>query len=61
MMSLDVEAPDQVAAVLRAAAEAYRESASVVSAAWQDHGAGAPWTTIADELERAAERIERRL
>ena len=60
-MNLDVEAPDQVAAVLRAAAEAYRESAAELTAAWQDHRAGQPWSMIAAELDRAAERIDRRL
>ena len=57
-MDLDVEAPDQVAAVLRNAAQAYYESASELEAAWQDRGAGRPWEIIAKILERAAAQIE---
>ena len=60
-LSLDVESPDQVAAVLRAAAQAYYESRGELQAAWQDQQAGRDWSIIARELERAADRIDRKL
>ena len=44
--------------VLRAAAEAYYESASELESAWQDRGAGRPWEIIARILEKAADKIE---
>ena len=57
-LSLDVESPDQVATVLRAAAQAYYESQGELQAAWQDQQAGHDWSIIARELERAADRID---
>ncbi len=44
---------------LRARAAEYRESAAELESAWQDPNAGAPWLAIANELEKACERIER--
>ena len=58
-MDLDVASPDKVAAVLRAAADAYYESASELESAWQDPGAGKPWEKLARILESAANRAEK--
>ena len=60
-LDLDVDAPDEVPKVLRAAAESYYESASELEAAWQDPGAGRPWTVIAKILERCADQIEEKI
>jgi hypothetical protein len=60
-LDLDCAAPDQVARVLRNAADKYRESAVELQAAWQDKGPALVWSGIARELERAAERIEAKL
>lgn len=58
-IDLDVEAPDQVANVLRQAAQEYYESAGELEAAWQDKYAGKPWTAIAKILEAAADKIDK--
>ncbi len=60
-LDLDVDAPDNVSQVLRDAAEAYYESASELESAWQDKGAGRPWTVIAKILERAADQIDKKI
>ena len=60
-LDLDVDSPDEVPKVLRAAAEAYQESASELVSAWQDREAGRPWITIARVLEDAARKIEERI
>ena len=57
-LDLDVDAPDQVAPVLRRAAEAYEESATELNSAWQDKSAGWPWHVIATVLKVAAKKIE---
>jgi len=57
-LDLDVDAPDQVVPVLRAAAEVYQESSSELQSAWQDKSAGRPWRVIARILEQAADKIE---
>lgn len=57
--SLDVDAPDKVAPVLRAAARAYYDSASELESAWQERQAGAPWLRIALILERAAKDVDK--
>jgi len=56
---LDVNAPDKVAIVLRAAAQAYAESAAEIEVTWQSKGAGRPWIKIAAVLEKAADRIDK--
>lgn len=56
-LSLDVDAPNKVAPVLERAADAYRESASELSSAWNDKGAGRPWDRIASVMDRAANSI----
>jgi hypothetical protein len=58
-MNLDVDAPNQVAGVLAAAATAYQESAVELSAAWQDRHIPMIWRAIASELDLAAWKIER--
>jgi hypothetical protein len=60
-MNLDVDFPDKVSAVLRNAANAYRDSQSALNAAWQDDGAGKPWQWIATILDRAATSIDAKL
>ena len=60
-MDLDVDSPEEVADVLDEAAQAYREGAAELEAAWQDKGAGRPWDIIARELEGCAERIRKKL
>lgn len=57
----DPTAPDGVPDVLRAAANKMREQSAELNSAWQEGGAGRPWDMIADELERAATRITKRL
>jgi hypothetical protein len=59
---LDLEncsAPDDVAPVLRRAAEKYRESRLELQSAWQDKNAGRGWEIIARELEKLATKLER--
>ncbi len=62
---LDVATPEEVPAILEAVANHYRESASELSTAWQDHKAGKVWADFAAILDRAAEScrkaISRRL
>lgn len=58
-LDLDVDAPDQVADVLRAAAQEYFEAEEELSSAWQDPQAGKVWTKIARILERAANQVDR--
>jgi hypothetical protein len=57
-LSLDVDSPEQVANVLRHAAQEFRESASELESAWQDRGAGRPWDKIAKILDRAADKCD---
>lgn len=57
----DPSAPDGVPDVLRFAATKMREEVSELESSWQDKGAGSSWLMIADELERAATRITRKL
>ena len=53
--------PEGVPDVLRYAAEKMYEQAAELRSAWQSGTAGDPWTMIAVELERAADRIKRKL
>lgn len=55
------DAPDAIPGVLRRAAEKMREQASELAVAHQDRHAGKPWTVIAEELDRAAARIEAKI
>lgn len=56
---LDVDAPEQVSAVLRKAAEAYRYSQGELQSAWQDKNAGKAWAKIARELEKLAAKLDK--
>ena len=56
-LNLDVDAPDKVASVLTAAANAYQASAVELSAVWQDRQIPMIWAEIAGELEFAAWKI----
>jgi hypothetical protein len=58
-MSLDVDAPEHVSAVLNRAATAYYESAGILESAWQDPNAGKVWEKIALILEKAATQIDK--
>jgi hypothetical protein len=58
-MSLDVDVPEHVSAVLNRAAQAYYESAGELSSAWQDPNAGKVWEKIAVILEKAANQIDK--
>jgi hypothetical protein len=58
-LNLDVDAPDQVAGVLTAAANAYQASAAVLSAIWQDRHIPMIWAEIAGELDITAWKIAR--
>lgn len=60
-LTLDVAAPDQVAPVLRRAADKFSESAAELEAAWQDKNAGKPWHKIARILEQTADKIDKAL
>lgn len=53
-LSLDVDAPEKVPAVLQAAADSFFESSSELSAAWQDDKAGKIWEDFAKIMDRAA-------
>ena len=58
-LNLDVDAPDKVAGVLSAAANAYHASAVELTAAWQDRHIPMIWAAIAGELDLAAWKIEK--
>ena len=56
-LNLDVDAPDKVADVLTAAANAYQASAVELSAIWHDQHISMIWAAIAGELDLAAWKI----
>lgn len=58
-LNLDVSHPDQVARILRAAAQDFYEDGAELTSAWQDHKAGEPWYKIAGILDRAADQCEK--
>jgi hypothetical protein len=58
MFDLDVDAPNKVPGVLRAAAQAYWEAQAELPIVWQDEGAGRVWGRYAHILKQAAERCE---
>jgi len=60
-LSLDVSSPDDVLEVLGVAADEFRYTASVLEESWQERTGAKPWDIMADELDRAADRIEKRL
>ena len=53
-LDLDVDGPEEVARVLRAAAEQFYASEGELQAAWQDKAAGRVWRALAAALERCA-------
>ena len=55
-LDLDVDAPDKVAGILRAAAEAYTASGLELASAWQDDRT--VWNRISGILDIAARNIE---
>jgi phosphoglycolate phosphatase-like HAD superfamily hydrolase len=61
VFDLDVDSPEKIVRVLQRASDAFHDSASELSASWQDKGAGRPWTVVAEELERASVKITQRL
>jgi len=58
-LDLDVDAPEKVPNVLRAAAEQFYEAEGELSAAWGDPQAGKIWTDFARILERAADSMDK--
>lgn len=58
-LDLDVDTPEKVAPVLRAAAQAYYEAAGELESAWQSRSAGAPWNKLGRILERAADQCDK--
>jgi uncharacterized protein (DUF2384 family) len=58
-LNLGVDAPDKVAGVLSAAANAYQASAVELSATWQDRRVPMIWAAFAGELDLAAWKIEK--
>lgn len=57
---IGANSPEELIANLRKAAQAFYESHGELSGAWQDKQAGAIWSFAARELERAADRIEKK-
>lgn len=55
----DCAAPEDVEQMLRRVVDMFNESATELSAAWQDHNAGKCWADYARILERAAASCER--
>ena len=53
----DAQAPEDVAKILRNAADKYREDASMLNGSWGDDGAGKPWLEIARKLEALANKL----
>jgi len=58
-LDLDVADPEEVADILREAAQSYGEAESELSSAWQDPSAGKVWIKIAKILEAAADKIDK--
>ena len=56
---INVSSPDELATVLRQAAQDYRESQIELAAAWGDLEAGRVWDKFADILEMAADKCDR--
>ena len=56
---INVATPDQLAKVLRDAAQDYRESQIELAAAWGDLEAGRVWDKFADILDAAADKCDK--
>jgi len=57
-LDLNVDTPEKVATILRAAADQYRESTIELQSAWQDKNAGRVWSRIATRIERCAAAVD---
>lgn len=53
-LDLDVSTPEEVAVILRRAADRFRDSTDELGSAWQDRRAGRVWSEFAKVLDRAA-------
>lgn len=60
-LDLDVNKPEAIPDKLRSAADQFLEDAGELDHYHQDESAGKPWRIIANELEKAADRIWTRL
>lgn len=58
---LDVDAPWDVADVLREAAQDYYETAGEVASQWGEAAPGRVWNDIAKILDSAADRIDAKI
>lgn len=58
-MNINVNAPNQLADVLREAADAMRESRASLQIEWCDEDAGRVWEELAKILDRAAASTDR--
>jgi hypothetical protein len=56
---LDVASPEEVARVLKQAAQMYEQAVLDTQAAWQDPAAGRVWGDLAKVLEKAAKQCEK--
>ena len=56
---INVASPDQLAKILRDAAQDYRESQTELAAAWGDLEAGRIWDKFADILDAAADKCDK--
>lgn len=56
---INVASPDELAKVLRGAAQDYRESQTELAAAWGDLEAGRVWDKFADILDAAADKCDK--
>jgi len=57
-LDINVSSPDQLAKVLRDAAQAYAESSFDLASTWQDENAGRIWRELAKILDTAANRAD---
>ena len=55
----NIISPDQLAPILRAYAQQYREDASRLASDWQDDDAGIAWAKLADVLDVAADKADK--
>lgn len=55
----DARTPDKVPAILRQAADWYREARAELQRDWQDPNAGRVWSELAKVLDRAADRADK--
>lgn len=58
-INLDCACPEDVAKILRQAAQRYGESEGELQAAWGDEKAGRVWRELAKILDRAADQCDK--